>query len=303
MPKPVCTIAILVNAQKQNAVPILNSLIAENRKLGYRLLLDRKLEGWIEGNPPLLSFLDEQQLPGDADCALVLGGDGSMIHAAKICSPLNVPILGINLGRVGYLADLDPGDFSPLKRLGDGDYRTENRMMLDASVFRGSEPVHVMTPALNDAVISNGSISRMVELSVSCDGQPVTVLHADGVIAATPTGSTAYSMSAGGPIVDPLLDCICMTPVCPHSISERPVLFSCSSTIEIENVSSRDVSTYLTVDGTENYQLLKGDVVRIRKSERSACLIRLSPTGFYSHLNRKIAFRNTFQSDREVLES
>ena len=144
-----------------------------------------------------------------------------------------------------------------------------------------------MPHALNEAVISNGAISHMVELDVRCDGQNVSQFHADGVIAATPTGSTAYSMSAGGPIIDPSLDCFCLTPVCAHSLSARPMLLSSSCTLEIENICCREDNTYLTVDGDANFKLLLGDVVRIRRSGVETRMVRFHESRFFSVLNNK----------------
>ncbi|MBO5649080.1 MAG: NAD(+)/NADH kinase, partial [Clostridia bacterium] len=155
------------------------------------------------------------------------------------------------------------------------------------NVCRNGAEIHRMPHALNEAVISNGAIAHMVELAVRCDGQTVTQFHADGVIAATPTGSTAYSMSAGGPIIDPSLDCFCLTPVCAHTLSARPMLLSADCTLEIENICMREDNTYLTVDGSANYKLLLGDTVRIRRSSVETRMIRFHESRFFSVLNSK----------------
>ena len=160
--------------------------------------------------------------------------------------------------------------------------------MLDVAVLRGGNEIYRMPHTLNEAVISNGAISHMVDLAVSCDGQAVSQFHADGVIVATPTGSTAYSMSAGGPIIDPTLDCFCLTPVCAHSLTARPMLLSSDCTLDIQNVCQREDNTYLTVDGAANFKLLYNDVVRIRKSSVETRMIRFHENSFFSVLNRKM---------------
>lgn len=235
-----------------------------------------------------VGFYTAEALYKNADCAVVLGGDGSVIKVASHCAENGIPILGINLGRVGYLAEVEQNELYLLSRLWRGEYRIEMRMMLSVSVLRGGKEIHRMKPALNEAVVSNGAISRMVELSLACDGNFAGHFHADGVIVATPTGSTAYSMSAGGPIIDPALDCLCVTPVCAHSLSARPMLLSSRSTLTMENICRREDNTYLTVDGDENFKLLFGDVVSVCRAEAETRMIRFHENSFYSVLNKKI---------------
>ncbi len=227
-----------------------------------------------------------------AEICVVLGGDGSMIRAAKKVAPRGVPLLGINLGRVGYLAELEIDETAMLSALFNGKYNIEERLMLRVELLRvGREPL-VTAPAINDAVVTHGAVSRLVDMMLYCDGRQVTAYRADGLIAATPTGSTAYSMSAGGPIIDPMLDCVCVTPICPHSLYARPLIFSGASELMIEDICSDTVTLYLTVDGNETYRLSRGDRVRITKSEIAAKLIRLDAKsgayGFYGVLHKKM---------------
>lgn len=219
------------------------------------------------------------------DLFVILGGDGSIMRAARRAAPARIPMLGINLGRVGYIAELEASEIEQIDAFFTGDYTIENRMMLDVRIKNDGR---VMT-ALNDAVISNGSVSRMVELELSCDGNTVGKYHADGIIASTPTGSTAYSMSAGGPIIDPKLDCISITPVCPHSLKARPMIFSSDSVLEIKDICIKHDNIYLTVDGSENIRLRRGDVIRITKSNIKTKLLRMKKDGFYNVLNRKMS--------------
>ncbi len=230
--------------------------------------------------------------PESPDVCIVLGGDGSLMRAAKKAAPRGIPLLGINLGRIGYLAELEFDELGLLDGLFDGSYSIEPRFMLNVVLLRiGREP-HTTAPALNDAVVTHGAVSRLVDIMLYCDGRPVTKYRADGLITATPTGSTAYSMSAGGPIIDPRLDCMCVTPICPHSLYAKPLIFSGDSELEIEDICSDNVTLYLTVDGSETYRLNRGDRVRITKSDLTAKLIRLNAKsgshGFYGVLQQKI---------------
>ncbi|MGI6202888.1 MAG: NAD(+)/NADH kinase [Eubacteriales bacterium] len=226
------------------------------------------------------------------DVCVVLGGDGSMIRASKKAAPRGIPLLGINLGRIGYLAELELDELGLVDELFEGKYSIEERIMLDVALLRLDREAHMTAPALNDAVVTHGAVSRLVDIMLYCDGRPVTKYRADGLIAATPTGSTAYSMSAGGPIIDPKLDCICVTPICPHTLYAKPLVFSGNSELEIENMCPDTVALYLTVDGSETYRLRRGDRVRITKSNLTAKLIRLNSksgsSGFYGVLQKKI---------------
>lgn len=226
------------------------------------------------------------------DMFVVLGGDGSMIRAAKKAAPRNIPLLGINLGRIGYLAELELDELSLVDELFEGSYSIEERMMLNVVLLREGREPHVTAPALNDAVVTHGAVSRLVDIMLYCDGRPVTKYRADGLITATPTGSTAYSMSAGGPIIDPKLDCMCVTPICPHSLYAKPLVFSGDSELVIEDICSDTVALYLTVDGSETYRMSRGDRVRITKSDLTAKLIRLNSksgsSSFYGVLQNKI---------------
>nr|MBQ4317964.1 NAD(+)/NADH kinase [Clostridia bacterium] len=221
----------------------------------------------------------------ETDLAIVLGGDGSIMRAARKAALMNVPILSINLGRVGYLAELEPNEIGLIKEYFEGNYKIENRMLLEAELMHNGK----RALAINDAVISNGAISRIAEFELRCNGSLVANYHADGAIIATPTGSTAYSMSAGGPVIDPRLECICVTPICSHSLRAKPLVFSPDAQLEITSKGKNDTRLYLTVDGNENYPLSKGDSVRIARSEISTKLIRIKKDSFFSVLNEKMS--------------
>lgn len=225
-----------------------------------------------------------------AELCVVLGGDGTLMRAARKAAPFGIPILGINLGRVGYLAELEPGELDLLDGFFKGEYTIEERMMLSVEI--PSEGIR--TIALNDAVISHGMLSRMAEIELYRGGSMTGSFRADGLIFATPTGSTAYSLSAGGPVIDPELECICVTPICSHSLRARPLIFSPTTVLgarsgETPYQDEAGVKLYLTVDGSENYSLSRGTEVRVTRSETVTRLVRLKKYNFYRVLNQKMS--------------
>lgn len=233
-------------------------------------------------------YLQPDLLYEEAEAVIVLGGDGSLLDAARHAAPLGKPLLGVNLGHLGYMTELELTDLDKLSRLFDGQFTLDRRAMLDISVRTEQGGVKAESFALNDAVLSNGSVARIVDLELYEGGNKVCAYRADGLIVATPTGSTAYSMSAGGPVTDPHLRCLCVTPVCPHSLSARPIVFGDDAVLEIKNVCQREKMLYLTVDGRINYEVYRGDVVRLTRSAVETKLIRLSDGGFYEKLQKKM---------------
>ncbi len=248
------------------------------------------------------TFLPMDELYAQADLVIVLGGDGTILEAARRAAVRGTPILGINLGRVGYMAELEMEELDMLSRLfaltadenGEASpaYRIETRSMLHVELLDQQGAVRTDTYGLNDAVITNGSIARIVDIELSENGVPVTSYRADGLIVATPTGSTAYSMSAGGPVADPRVACFCVTPICPHSLAARPLVFPDDASLEIKNVCQREKMLFLTVDGRTNCELYRGETVRITKSPMETRLIRLKTCGFYNRLRAKMAEYN-----------
>lgn len=227
------------------------------------------------------------------DVLLVLGGDGSIIRAAHRAAREDIPMLGVNLGRVGYLAELELEDTACLASLISGSYFYEERMMLDVSVKNGEETT--VYHALNDAVITRKNGGSITEFSLSCNGNSVGVYRADGLIISTPTGSTAYAMSAGGPVLDPSLQCISTVPICPQTLGARTIVFSPDSTIEVKNLCEEPTPMCLSVDGAENALLLPGESVSVKKSDMKLKLIRMKRdtknefSPFFDTLNKKMS--------------
>jgi len=232
-----------------------------------------------------VSSLDKE-LPG-ADVLVCFGGDGTILHAARDATSHNVPVLGVNLGSVGFMAELERTELSLLSLLGKGSHRTEERMMLDIRVLRGGRVISEDL-ALNDAVISNGSMARVAQLEVLADGEVVTEVTGDGVIIATPTGSTAYSMSAGGPIVEPTSSCVLITPVCPHQLSARPIVLGAERKVSVQLPRNSRKQLFLSVDGGKAVRLSGGDRVEVSRSSRTTRLIRLSERSFYQIIRQKL---------------
>ena len=226
------------------------------------------------------------------DMLLVLGGDGSIMRGAKHAAEQDIPILGINLGRVGYLAEINADELGMLEAVLRGDYVIEHRMMLDVAVKRQGSVLLSRRIALNDAVVSHGRVSRLLETEVLCDGNSLGQYHSDGFIVTTPTGSTAYSLSAGGPILDPSLCGIGLTPICPHSLTARPIIVPERSVIEIRYLSADRETAHLTVDGVETAELIPDDTVEIRRSAMTTKLVRLvrdRQKSFYDILREKMS--------------
>lgn len=228
----------------------------------------------------------EKELP-DADVLVCFGGDGTILHAARDATMHGVPILGVNLGSVGFMAELERTELSLLSLLGKGDQRMEERMMLDIRVVRGGKVISENL-ALNDAVISNGSMARVAELDVLADEELVTEVTGDGVIIATPTGSTAYSMSAGGPIVEPTSASIIVTPVCAHQLSARAMVLGAERKVAVQLPRGSRKPLFLSVDGGKALRLSGGDRVEISRSNHTTKLIRLSERSFYQIFRQKL---------------
>ena len=230
----------------------------------------------------------ERELPS-ASAVVCFGGDGTILHMAKAATRHGVPILGVNIGTMGFMAELENSELALLARLADDHYSLDKRMMLDVTVHRGRDIIYHEI-GLNDAVITKGAIARIVHLSVKCDGVEAMECSGDGVIVATPTGSTAYSLSAGGPIVEPEAQNILITPICSHDMLSRCIVASQNRVVTVGIVLNPHKNAYLSVDGGRAQKLNMGDVVTVKKSNLTTKLIRLKDRSFYDVVNAK--FKN-----------
>ncbi len=230
----------------------------------------------------------DKELP-TASAVICFGGDGTILHMAKAATRHGIPVLGVNIGTMGFMAELESTELDQLARLATGDYSIDNRMMLDVTVHRDRDIIfHDI--CLNDAAITKGAIARIVHLKVNCDGTQAMECGGDGVIISTPTGSTAYSLSAGGPIVEPDANSILITPICAHDVAARSMVVSEKREITVEMSKNARRNAFLSVDGGKALRMNIGDVATIRKSPLVTKLVRLKDRSFYDVINMK--FKN-----------
>lgn len=278
-------VALVINKDKPLAIGAGRDLINWLEARSLRVILEME-SAEAAGRPDLAAVASDGL--GEAELLIALGGDGTLINAAKLVAPLHVPVLGINLGHLGFLTELENSElFTELAPILDGEFVTEQRMMLTARVERQGELLYETT-ALNDAVVYKGPKARLVRLGVAVAGTTVAEYAADGVIVATPTGSTAYSLSAGGPVVGPTLDVLLITPICPHAMSSRAVVVSACEPVTVSVGETRG-EVGLSTDGSDPVMLQPGDVVQVAKAPCDALLVRRHTYRFYDVLREKLA--------------
>ena len=239
--------------------------------------------------PQDIVFTDLDTALKEAELLICFGGDGTVLHASKAATKAGVPVLGVNIGNMGYLAEVDSGELDILTRLATDDYFIERRMMLEVQVQRDGVTVYEDI-ALNDAVVTKSAVARTVHLSVSSDEQQAISLSGDGVIVCTPTGSTAYCMSAGGPLVEPTARCIVVTPICAHDMMSKSLVLSAERTVTVKSARPGRKTAYLSVDGGRAIRLLSSDTVLIRQSSYDTLFLRLRNRSMFEIINAK--FRN-----------
>ena len=222
----------------------------------------------------------------NADFVICFGGDGTILHMAKTATRYNVPILGVNIGTMGFMAELESSELHQLTKLATGEFTIDSRMMLDVTVQRERNIIfHEL--CLNDAVVTKGAVARIVHVSVSCDSIQAMECGGDGIIVATPTGSTGYNLSAGGPIVEPDAQSILITPICAHDLLSRCIVASPERVITMELTRNARRNAFLSVDGGKAIKLAMGDITTVRKSKKQAKLIRLNDRSFYDVIHTK----------------
>ncbi len=223
----------------------------------------------------------------NANVLVCFGGDGTILHAAHEANARNIPILGVNLGSIGFMAELEHGELSLLARLAVGKFGIERRMMLDVSVRREGHCAF-SEHALNDAVLTKGAVARVLDLEVTGDRVTISSFAGDGLVVATPTGSTAYSMAAGGPIVEPTAENIIIAPICAHSLHAKPFVLGSSRTVGMRLAPGSKKTAYLSVDGGRAFRVQPGDWVECRRSKQATQLVRLTGRSFYERINQKL---------------
>ena len=232
--------------------------------------------------------LSEDEILNQAELVVVLGGDGTLISVARLFSGRDVPILGVNLGSLGFLTEITVEElYTRLEKVLEGNPRVSERMMLEVTLHREGQEIekgHV----LNDMVINKGALARIVDLETKVNRHFLTTYKADGLIISTPTGSTGYSLSAGGPIIHPLMSCIVITPICPHTLTNRPIVVTDESIISITVASSFDEKVYLTLDGQVGFELREGDSVEVRRALKTTALVMSRTRDYFEVLRTKL---------------
>ena len=282
------TIGIHANLGKPEVREILPDLVDWLNARQVRTVICGDLGSHMPLDPEKIETISQSEFCLRSDLVIVLGGDGTMLAAARLLGQHAKPLLGINLGRLGFLTATSPSNMYPfLESVIRNEYQVEKRMILDVAVAEKGEESSYF--ALNEVVVDRGGISRLIRIHVHVNGEPFNIYDADGIIVATPTGSTAYSLASGGPIVHPALDSILLTPVCPHSLSERPTILPPDSKISIR-VPSTEPEASLSIDGQITVAMNPETEVRIRKGSHHIHIVTLPDRSFYDVLRKKLGW-------------
>ena len=272
-------VGIMPNLDKRGVTDILEKM--------REILSNEGIKAYLPSHISFLGYesIPEEQLFENSDVIITVGGDGTLIRYAKTAAKYQKPILGINAGRLGFLANIEANQLQLIKKLKSGEYETENRMLLDVSVVENGKEQDSFT-AVNDAVISSGFMHRLFDIQAYIDEEPINY-RADGLIISTPTGSTAYSLSAGGPIIDPTIENIIITPICSHSLSAKPIILSGNNKVKFKAFSMKKSDVYLLIDGRRSYNVKPYTEIFVKKSNSNITLIKLTKRSFYKTLSEK----------------
>lgn len=285
MSAPFSTVAIFGKYKDPSVGDVINALTRFLQKRGLKVVLGEATATTIAD--PLAEARSLVEIEREVDLGIVVGGDGTMLNVARCLADHRIPLLGVNLGRLGFLTDVPANQMTEeIGRILDGDYAQEERFLLAAEIVRKGKKVHGFR-AFNDVILGKGRLSRLIEFETFVGGEFVNRVRADGIIVATPTGSTAYALSAGGPILNPTLAAIVLVPICPHTLSDRPLVVNSDQTIEI-SVTGQDRAAHVTFDGQANYTLEKHDRIYVRRAQTPVTLIRPSARSHYAVLRAKL---------------
>jgi len=276
------TVGIIVKPGIRGALGVLKEMVHLLQKRGAMVIIGS--ESLTELN---VDCLPPKEMIKEVNALIVLGGDGTMLYACRLAAPHSVPVLGVNLGGLGFITETKINEWQDaLQRLLDGDYEIEERMMLEAQLS-GPDNEHARYDVLNDVVITKGALARIIDLEVSIDATAINTFKADGLIISTPTGSTAYNLSAGGSIVHPSVPCILITPICPHTLTNRPIVVPDSGIIKIALISkSEDV--FVTFDGQIAHAFTQKHCLIVKRSSYRTKLILPKTKDFFSVLREKL---------------
>ncbi len=276
-------IGIVAKSNIEEPVEIVSKLSAWLDERGVSVFVEKELSDKIGHS----NAVDRADIPGLVDIILVFGGDGTFLGMARLACKHGTPILGINLGGLGFLTEVTVNElYDMMERIIGGDYEVEDRQMLVTTIHREKDTIGTYE-VLNDVVINKGAVARIIDLAIYIEGSHVTTYRADGIILSTPTGSTAYSLSAGGPIVHPRIPVTIITPICPHTLTNRPLVVSSEMKVEIK-VTTQEPDTYLTLDGQIGIRLKIGDVIEVKRTDTSVKLIKSPFRDFFTILKTKL---------------
>jgi NAD+ kinase len=283
------TVGILARPDLVEAAPALRALLAWLRQRGAGISVEERTAALIPDEPrDGWSVEPLRRVAARADVLVVLGGDGTLLGASAALSDREVPVLGVNFGSLGFLTEITlPELDEALAGVLEGSYAVEERRMLHAVVRRAGEP-DAEAEVLNDVVVTKAALSRIIELDVCVDGAFVSAFRADGLIVSSPTGSTAYNLAAGGPILHPRLPAVVLTPICPHMLTNRPLVVSDDATVEVRLRSGRDVEVFATLDGQRGFSLSGGDSVTVTRSPRTLRLVKAPGRDYFQVLRAKL---------------
>lgn len=277
-------VVLFPNFGKKNALPTALKCCDILKELDIEIYVSEDFRSEF-GEKSFVQFGDIREITKICDTIIAIGGDGTILKASVYASENDKPLLGINTGRLGFMASMEIDDLDKLSKLKEQDYTVETRMMIDAELVRDGEVISVHT-ALNDIVIAR-PYSKIADYEISTDGIVVSSMRSDGVVFATPTGSTAYALSAGGPILEPETECIQLTPICPHSLFSRTMVFTSDRLLEVKHYANDD-SIYYSVDGKARCKLSKDDKLVIKKSLKKLKLIDIKGHSFFDAVNNKL---------------
>lgn len=277
-------VAIFAKMHDPRCQVVANELVSWLEERGCAPLVDEHLARHISNQ----KGIPQEEIREQAELVVVLGGDGTLISVARLFSGRDVPILGVNLGSLGFLTEITLEELYPrLERCLEGNPRVSERMMLEVTLHREGKAIE-KCHVLNDVVINKGALARIVDLETRVNRHFLTTYKGDGLIISTPTGSTGYSMAAGGPIIQPLMSCIVITPICPHTLTNRPIVITDDSIVSVTVTSSFDENVYLTLDGQVGFELKEGDSVEIRRALKTTALVMSRSKDYFEILRTKL---------------
>ena len=280
-------VVVVPTIRKEQDIAYTKLAIETLQKCGATVSMGTQYSGLF--SVEAVRFADADVLYSGAELLVVLGGDGSILRAAQVALQYDIPLVGINLGRLGYMAELEKSETSLLEKIYTDKYAIEKRMTLSVGLRTADGVYTELGTALNDVVVGRMAYAHSIDLLLLANGKAVRTVRSDGMIVSTPTGSTAYSMSAGGSVVDPMLECLCVTPICPLSRYACPIVFSGESVIEIRSIDDRIDACNISLDGEGGIPLRQGDTLVVRRSQKNVKMLSVKDEGFFETLNNKIS--------------